>query len=178
MYTKILLIGLDPSSPVFSEPKFRDVDWYEIFGDRTILQPGDIIVKSTPDDNQTPPVTFAHSMPIKAGIGFRTSRIGMITNQFDEPIYTNVYFDFLGASYPGSSINKKLEKSLQIPTVRVVIFKRDNLFRLRTQLIETDSNLTITKDGVSVPYQRKWKVEEIQHTGNFMLLTLNDNLDA
>ncbi len=140
------------------------------------MEPGDLIIKSIDDSGQTPSVTFGHSMPNKAAMGFRSSRIGMITNTFDDPIYTNVYFDYLGAGYPGSSINKKLEKTMQIPGTRVIIFKRANLFRLRTQLIETDNNIMVKKDGTDTPYQRKWLIEDIQYTGNYMLLSLSENL--
>lgn len=167
---------MDPNSPNFSEPKLRDLDWYELFGDRTIIQPGDIFRK-TVDDGMTPIVTLAHWMPIKAAVGYRTTRLCNITNQIDDPIYTNVYFDFVGISFPGSSVNKKLEDSLRIPSTRVVLHKRDNIFRLRNYLIETDSNAQISIDGAApTQYQRKWKIEEIDYTGSLMVLTLSNAL--
>jgi hypothetical protein len=166
----------DPTTPQFSEPKFREVDWYEIFCDRKITKPGDIL-KRTEDDEMTPEVTIAHFMPNKACIGFRTARICNLLTTEDESLYENVYFDFLGTGYPGSAINKKLEKSMRIPSNRVVLYKRNNLIRLRTQLEEIDSTATITKDGVVGPYRRKWLVEEIDYTGNVMVLTISNNLD-
>lgn len=172
-----LVYRVDPSSAMFAEPKLRDVDWYEIFGDRDILQPGDILQKSTADGGQTPLVTFAHSMPIKAGVGFRSTRLCNITNQFDDVIYSNVYFDFMGVGFPGSSVNKKLEDSLRIPSTRIILFNRDNIFRLRTQIVEIDSPVMINKDGGDLTqFQRKWKVEEIDRTGNFCILTISSNL--
>lgn len=116
--------------------------------------------------------------PGKAAVGFRSSRRCNITNQYNEPIYTNVYFDFLGLGFPGSSINKRLEDSLRVPNTRIIIFKRNNLFRLRTQIVEIDSPVTINKDGGSpTQFQRIWMVEEIDQTGNFMVLTVRNNLD-
>lgn len=124
-----------------------------------------------------PPVTVLHYTAIGACVGFRSSRLCNITNQHDDPIYTNVYFDFLGAGYPGSSINRKLEDTMRIPSTRIVIFKRNNLFRLRTQIVEIDNNLTIKRDGVDVPFQRTWMVEEIDQSGNVQVLTISSNQD-
>lgn len=53
-------LRLDPNTSIFSEPKLREVDWYEIFGDRSLLKSGDIIRKTVADDGMTPEVTFGH----------------------------------------------------------------------------------------------------------------------
>lgn len=167
---------MDPASPQFSEPKYRDADWYEMFGDRNLLVPGDIFQKTTSDGGMTPIVTFAHYSPNKACVGFRTTRLCNLTNEINDVIYKNVYFDFLGVGFPGSTVNKRLEDSLKIPNTRVILFNRPNVFRLRTQLIEIDSTQTISKDGgAPIQFQRKWMVEEIDYTGNFMTLTLRSN---
>ncbi len=168
---------VSPSTGKYSEPRFKNVDWYTIAGDRSLPQPGDLFIKSVDDGGQTPVITYGTLFETKAFVGFRTARLGNLTNESDDIIYENVYFDFVGESYPGSSINRKLEDSLRIPSVRVMIWNRAGLFRLRTQLIETDSTQYITKDGgAPVQFQRKWQIGEIQRTGNFAMLTLQDSL--
>ena len=168
---------VSPSTGKYSEPKYRDVDWYTIAGDRSLPQPGDIFIKSVEDGGQTPVITYVTLFDNKAFVGFRTSRKGKLTNTKSETIYDNVYFDFLGIGFPGSSVNKKLEDSLRIPSTRVIIWNRDGVFRYRTQLIETDSTQYITKDGgAPTQFQRRWEISEIDHTGNFMILTLQDAL--
>lgn len=169
---------MDPSSPVNAEPKLKDIDWYELFGKRDILKSGDIFIKTEDDGGMTPPVTFLHYTASKAVMGFRTARICNITNEINNVIYKNVYFDYLGLSFPGSDINKRLESSLRIPNTRIVMFKRDNLFRLSTQIVEVDSTVLINKDGgTPTQFQRVWLVEQIEYTGNLMILTLRQNVD-
>lgn len=170
---------MDPSSPTFAEPKMRDIDWYEMFGNRSLLKPGDIFQKTVDDGGMTPVVTLLHWTASKAMMGFRTTRLCNITNEPGNNIYTNVYFDFVGLSFPGSSLNKKLEESLRIPSTRIAMFKRENIFRLRTQILEVDSAVTINKDGgAATQFQRTWLVEQIEYTGNIMVLTLKLNLDG
>lgn len=166
----------DPANPQFAEPRFREVEWYSVFGDRGIVLPGDILKKSD-DDGMTPVITLAHHMPLKEMVGFRTTRLGTLCNTVGDNLHTNVRFDFLGVGYPGAELNKKLETTMQIPSTRVIIYKRINLIRLRTQLIETDQTVTITKsDGTTAQFQRKWLVEEIDYTGNCMVLTISNNV--
>jgi hypothetical protein len=168
----------DPSTPVYAEPKFTNVDFFSIFGDRDILQSGDMFEKATPD-GMSSIITMSHFGPIKEMVGFRTTRIGKLCDTLDEIIYSPVYFDFLGTGYLATTLNRKIEDSTRIPSTRAIIYKRENIFRLRTQLIETDSSVMITNaDGDIVPYQRKWLIEEIDQSGNLMILNLSNNLSA
>jgi len=169
---------MNPASPMYSEPKYRDVEWYDIAGDRNIVLPGDLFIKSVPDGGMTPIVTMGTVMDNKNFTGYRTNRTCDILNSTNDIIYQNVYFEFIDIGYPGSSINKNLENSLRIPNNRLVIFNRDGIFRYRTQIVETDSTQSISKDGgTPIQFQRKWMVEEIDHTGNFMVLTVRNALE-
>ena len=133
------------------------------------------MLRRSTDDGMTPTITIGHVTPIKEMVGFRSTRIGKLQNAVDDVIYTNVYFDFMGDGFPGSSTNREIENSLDIPSTKVLLYKRENIFRLRTLLIETDSPLTITNaDGNSVQEERAWRIEEIDHSGNFMVLTLRE----
>lgn len=159
LYTR--KIRVDPTTNKFAEPPFTNVSYYDIFVKKSLLQPGDIIKKSV-SDGMAPAVTVSHFFDTKAITGFRTSRIGKIVNADDgEIVYDNVYFDFLGASYPGSSINSKLEESLRIPSVKVVMFNRPNVDKLTMKLVEKDST-----------FARMWVIEAIDYSGNTMVLTL------
>jgi hypothetical protein len=165
---------VDPVTGKFAEPRFQGVEYYDIFGPISLVQPGDILMKTTPDSRMTPAVTIEGFYPLKAVTGFRSSRTCNIMNSAtDTPVFTNVYFDFMGEGFPGSSINRNLEQSLKIPSTSVVLFRRDNISRLRMHLFETDIQRTTTlPDGTTQPFIRKWNIEEIDMTGNLMVLTL------
>lgn len=165
----------DPAGYKFAEPQFLGVSYYDVFGPESILLPGDILKRSS-SDGMTPAITVAHFMPVKAITGVRTSRIGKIMNSTgDTPVYTSVYFDFLGIGFPGSSINRNLEESLRIPSTRAVLYPRKGISRLRMHLVETDNDTFITQpDGSITTFQRKWMIEEIDFSGTQMVLTLRN----
>jgi hypothetical protein len=156
----------DPVGYRFSEPVFNGVENYDVFGDRSLVQTGDLLIKPV-SDNMTPPLTILHYMPIKAMIGFRSSKKGMITESRGDDgsydiVYNNIYFDLLGKGYPSGRISQAPDSEAQ-PTQHAVMYKRDNIDKLYMQLIEFDSS------GLEF---RKWLIEEIDFSGNLMVLTL------
>lgn len=167
----------DPTGNHFSEAKLKGVQEFEVFCDRHIIMPGDIIQKTVPD-GMTKPITISHFLHSQACIAVSTSRVGIITDQKEKIVYQPVYYSFLDISFPGSSINSKLEDSLRIPSNRIVIFNRDQIFRIGMQLIETDNvNQQIIRDGVPLQFERKWYIEAIDVSNNLMVLTVRNNLD-
>lgn len=163
---------VEASGTPYAEPKFPGVAYYDVFGNRSLVQPGDILIKSV-SDGITPPVTIESIMPIKALVGFRSSRTCDITNEYGDVVYSNVYYDVLGPEFPGSSLNENLELSLKIPGNKVVLYKRLNINKPRMHLIETDDNTTETlPDGSVVNVQIKWSIESFTFSGNLMILSI------
>lgn len=162
----------------FAEPRFEGVGYYDLFGPRNLIQTGDILMRSTPD-GMTPPVTVATFMPIKTTTGFRTSRIcSIVDSAAEEPasvIYSNVYFDWLGQGFPGTTLNRGLLDSLPVPSQRVVIYARPNITRLRSHLVETDLNIQVPQpDGSTRPFQRTWIIDEVDYSAPLLVLTLRN----
>jgi hypothetical protein len=121
----------------------------------------------------TPPLTIAHYMPMKALTAFRTGRICDITNEVGSTVYHDVYYEYLGTGFPGSAINHKLEQSLKIPSIKVVLFNRVNLITLRMLLIETDNTATyVDADGNTQTFQRRWVIDQIDTIKPITVLTL------
>lgn len=173
-----VMFRCDPTTGRFAEPRWEGLMYYDIFGQRRLLQPGDILVKTVPD-SMTPPVTILGYYPLKTTSGFRTARqCTIIDSKAEAPnsiLYSNVSFDWLGQGFPGSTLNRGLMDSLEIPAQRACMFTRPNITRQRTHLVETDLNINVTQpDGSVTPYQRTWIVDEIDFTGNLMVLTLRN----
>ena len=160
----------DPVGNIFAEPKYNAVQYYDIFGPK-VLEAGDILIQA---EGLAPALTISHIQPLKSVVGFRTSRIGKITNSAnDSAVFTQVYFEFLGIGYPGNPIDRRLEDSLRIPNTRVVIYDRPTITRLNMHLIETDLGVSVdTPEGSTQDYQRKWTIQEIDRSPNLMILTV------
>ncbi len=169
----------DPVGYKFAEPLYQGAQYYDIFGPKSLIQTGDILIKSTPD-GMTPAITVSTIFPMKAVTGFRSNRICKIMNSVkeadgtdSEPIYENVYFEFLAQMYPGTAINRAFEDSLKIPNTKAVLYPRENIVRQRMHLVETDIDYESTlPDGSLRRYERKWLIDTIEWSGPMMILTL------
>ena len=167
----------DPATLKLVEPRLLGVLSYDVFGPRDIIQSGDILMRSTPD-HMTPPITIATYFPVKSMIGFRSSLTCDIEYAIDTEdktslLYSNVYFEFLGESYPGLGVNKILLDSLKMPEIKAVMFDRPNIKLFRTHLVQKFPGFTYTNpEGKVVPYTRRYSVETIDATGPYMVLTL------
>lgn len=167
----------DPVTGRFAEPRFEGVGYYDVFGPRQLLLPGDLLSKTVPD-GMTPVMTFVHYMNVKTTTAVRTSRICSIVDAKGDPngvLYNNVYFDWLGQGFPATNLNRGLQDSTPVPTQRAVIYTRPNVRRMRSHLIETDNNIQVTQpDGSVTPFQRTWIIDEVDYSGPLMVLTLRN----
>lgn len=148
-------------------PRFTNAEYYAIFGDRTKFLPGDIIFPTDPNSS-TPPVTVIHYSPLEECIGVRTSRIGKITEAIDDTVYENVYFDWIGVGYPGSSYGEQLAGSLGIPTKKALLYTRTNIQPHSNpdeiqgmRLIETDGTVEV-----------RWRVKLVDQIGPLTQFTV------
>lgn len=148
-------------------PRFTNGEYFALFGDRSKFQPGDLIF---PQDgtSSTPKMTVIQYSPLEEAIAIRTSRICKLTRAIDDPIYENVYFDWIGQGYPGSSYGEQLAGALGIPTKKAILYTREgiqpqnNTYDIQgIRLIETDGDVQI-----------RWKVKLVDQIGNLTQLTV------
>lgn len=159
---------VEPSQDRFGEPKFKNVDFYSIFGDRALIQPGDIL-QQVDEDGTARYVTVLHFGTLQEAIGIRTGSIAKITEDTGTDVYTSVYYDSIGVSFPGSALEEAMAGSLKIPNKRFCLFKRDNISTNKShpvgmRLIETDGTV-----------ERRWTIQQTDGAGNLIVLTVEED---
>lgn len=160
----------EKTGPRLGQPGYSGVEYYAIFGNRNLFSPGDLLVplEST---SSTPIVTVLSYSPLEECVGFRTSRLGEIRNG-TTVIYSNVYFDFISSSaFPGAQLNREVESSLEIPSKKITIYKR-NLATLTRQ----DEGLLFVE--MDTDEKKRWKIEQIDDVGNMSVLIVKEALDV
>lgn len=160
----------------FAEPYIPNNSLYDIFGNRSLLQPGDMLVRGnlTAPELTFPAVTISHLHDQRALEGFRTARRCHIVNSYNaddntyDYVHKNVYFDMLGTSFPhGQLVDNYAKSGESIPSQKAILFNRPAIDKEGMQLIETDYS--------GVPNGNKWIVEQIDIFGPFMVLSLDAN---
>lgn len=148
-------------------PRFTHAEYYALFGDRGKFQPGDLLIP-TNSQSSTPIMTVVNYSPMEEAIAVMTSRICKLTKSIDDIVYDNVYFDWIGTGYPGSSYGEQLAGALGIPTKKALLFTRQgiqpqmNEYEIQgMRLIESDGDVDI-----------RWKVKLVDQIGNLTQLTV------
>ena len=160
----------------FAEPYLSNNSIYDIYGNRNVVQPGDIIIRGdvTSPTITYPAVTVSHIHDQRAMEGFRTARRCHIVNSYNEGdgtydyVHKNVYFDMMGLNIPHGELTTNYAKDGQeIPSQRAIIFDRPLVNQEGMQLVETDYS--------GVPNGNRWFIEQIDLFGPFRVLTINAN---
>ncbi len=160
----------------FAEPYLSNNSIYDIYGNRDLIQPGDLIVRGALSSPLLtyPAVTVSHMHDMRAMEGFRTARRCHIVNSYNEEdnvynyVFQNVYFDMMGVNIPHGELTTNYAKDGQeIPSQRAIIFNRPLVNQEGMQLIETNYS--------GVPNGNRWFIEQIDIFGPFMVLTINAN---
>lgn len=151
---------VERTGPNFAISGYIGAEYYAVFGDRKLFQPGDMIFSST----STPPVTVLNYSPIEECVAIKTEHKGKIMNG-EELIYNNIYFDFIGVGYPGSELDREMRASLDIPSVRVIMHSR----QLQTSLRNAEGLMLVQTDGIE---NLRWMIRQIDQSGDLYVLHL------
>lgn len=163
-------IKVEPTNAKLTQARFLNADYYAVFGNRALFQPGDLIVPLGPMSN-TPPVTIVSYSPNEECTGIRSQRVGSIYQNMDYPaVYTSVRFDFVGEGFPGSSLEQNLSGALSIPTKKAVLWARPNL-RPEDNTSDIVGMRLVEEDG-SNPIA--WIIKQIDLIGPLAFLTLEE----
>lgn len=170
----------DTTSSKFAEPDLSDIPYYDIFGNRQIVQSGDILIRVN-STLVTPAITIASLYPQESMVGFRSSKRCRIYNYFNQEdeteglVYDNVYFDYLDSAYPGTSLDREIAGSLKLASTKAVLYRRENIDKAQMHLVEIDADKTVTlPDGTVIPFRRKWIIENYTTSGPFTVVSLRE----
>lgn len=126
----------------FLEPAFPGVTGFELFGDRQFVRSGDVLVPVS-----GPTITVLHGESevgtLDPLMGLMTDRVCSITEDRDTVLYTNVRYQWVGPSFPGSGLNEALEDSLKLAKRKVAMYVREGNsapIRVGMRLLETDND--------------------------------------
>lgn len=166
--TSPILYKVEKTGTSLPQPKGPAMEAYAVFGDRNKIRCGDVLIPLESTLN-TPVVTVLNISPVEECNGFRTDRLGEIRNG-EEVIFSNVYFDFApGSAFPGRPLLDNLQDSLNIPDIKVNMFKRDLSTSTRNleglMLVEMDTNA-----------EYRWRIKAMSLTGSLMQLVLEEDL--
>lgn len=169
------------AGPRFAQRSFTNVAYVAIFGNRNLIQAGDVIVP-TESGSSTPALTVLNISPIEEAVGFFTERIGKITLNTTDPtkdIYTNIRYQWVsGSGFPGSAFTDQLRASLAVPIQKVVLYSRDNISPENVDY-EVQGMYFVETDGSFSPdaneTQRRWIIKLVEKVGNLTQLTLEQD---
>lgn len=148
---------------------FPNVALYTIFGDRSKFQTGDII-QPNGSGSTTPPVTVLSYSPLEECIGFSTSRLGRLCSDLNTDLFLNVYFDWVSAGFPASTLPENLAGALGIPSKKAVLFSRPGF--LPQNLQDSHGYRLVEVDGTR---EVRWVIKLIDVIGSLTQLTLEED---
>ena len=148
-----------------AQPTYTNLELYAVFGDRSLIQAGDVLIPLDPKST-TPIVTLVNISDQEECLGFRTNRIGAIRNGTKD-LFTNVRFDFVGEGFPASPLEREIKTSLEIPTKKINIFTRDLDKNNLNEVYDNEGLLFIETD---IEEQTRWRIETVDEIGNLMVL--------
>jgi hypothetical protein len=163
-------LKVTPGGDKFAIPRFLNVNYFTIVGDRTKFRPGDIIVPANPLSS-TPPITILNYDDALPCIGFRTSRKCSVDMQVGTHVYTNLYFDFLSYTTPESGIIDGLAGALDIPNKKIVCWTRRGYQPQHQPTYEVNEGMRIVEsDGTAAI---TYVVKAISQIGNITIFTVD-----
>lgn len=150
-----------------TQPALSGTENYALFGDLDLIQPGDLLI-SQDSTSSTPISTFVSVSPVTEAVSIRMNRTGAIYNGQDA-LYTNIKFEFLtGTTFPGSPLERELNASLAVPSLKAVMWERDLVSDTH------DSTGLIFKETDASPNVR-WQIKEIEVISPLIILVLGED---
>lgn len=145
-----------------------EVEEYRISGDFNAIQLGDVIEPQAENGwtSTTPKITVLAMAPNHGTFGFKTDRIGKISNGSTD-IYTNILFSFIPDSdYIGKPLNREIAASLGIQSTEIAIYSRP---QLESSLRDSEGLLFTVTDG---PFDDQFRIVHASTFGNLVVLNI------
>ena len=144
----------------YAEPSVAGGNFYSIYGQYTIMGPGQVLIPADPNQNI---VTVEQLFDHKVCIGFETNLTATIAMRGDgyKPVYQNVRFAFIN----DNSLTTALNQALSSPGTRLakaLIFARTGI-TTKMWFIQTDD-----QSGLPV----RWTIQSYTQHKNLLVLNL------
>lgn len=158
---------IEKSGPILAQPGLYNIEYYSIFGDFTLLNPGDVLIP-TDSDSSTPVTTFLSKSPGEEAKSFRTNRLcKLITNYSPESgaeqvVYSNVRFEFLPTGFPSNQFADLVLGRGVTPTMSVIMYKLPNMQQINVITHDILGMRLIHTGGVQEVVYTIKLVEEIE----------------
>jgi hypothetical protein len=150
------LFFVEPTNDKVAIDKSRDGELYIVVGDVTSYQAGDLLY--LPNSNDIPNVTIISNPFEQEQLAVKANKLGSIMDG-GQPIYTNIYFDFLITSSAGGNNDPEITTSLNKPSRKVIMY-------LRPGIVE---GMNFTDDQGNI-----WQISLVDYRFNTVILTLEE----
>lgn len=107
---------VEPAGPNWTEDRIPDLEYFEICGDPSTFELGDVISGA----NAIPKVTVCGKADGQEFLGFKTDKVGTIDNI--ELSYENLPFDYMNSTSAGPDEYFNEVSSLNVSTRRIVMW--------------------------------------------------------
>lgn len=165
---------LDTRAQQFAEPALQGGMYYDIFLNRTLVKPGDILVPTgfSPTASSTPTtsiVTIGSITGLKPCVGVLSDAIGHIADDVNTVLYNNVRWQWASPGQPKAGLHRELEASMPFDRRKCVMYRRQNI----------GLPIPITKQMRLVEYidgtEYRWRIVDILSLGNYTTMQLEDD---
>ena len=102
-------------------------DYFQIYGQRSLFRRGDVFVPTNIDDDESPILTISHKGRKKDCLAFRTNRLCSLGKGKNNIKFSNVRFDFYGASTATAPPIPDMEGSLEHGQQRAILWSREGI---------------------------------------------------
>lgn len=166
-------VRFDTRAAQWAEPFLSEGMYYDLFLNRKIVQPGDILVPvpltyTASSWFQHPIITVESISAVKPCVGLLTDHIGEIRDgpKQSRTLYTNVRWQWAAIGQPKrGALNKNpIEDLFPFDRRKAIMFRRQGI-GLPTPL-KIDMQLVEKIDGIEV----RWRIIDIMSTGSFTIL--------
>jgi hypothetical protein len=168
-------VRYDPGNK-FAEPPIQQGFYYDLFLDRKLVLPGDLLVPTgySPSSVMSPVpwqpcFTILQYSDQKACVGLLTDHLGVITFDVETPVYSNVRFSWGREATPKPGRNRLIEDSMPFPRQTVIMYRRQGIGQ--PTALQKGMRLVETLDGL----QHYYMILEVHSTGNQTVLTLEED---
>jgi hypothetical protein len=160
-----ILLKVETAGTRFADPRYPIIQYYSVFGDRALFQPGDILkTNEARTTSTTPPVTVIQYSPVEECMAVRTSRVADIGISTGNIIAHNVYYDFEYVSEAQTGFQGSFSGSFDRPIRKICMFTRPQLLE-QLQTYDIQGLRLIETDGVT---QTRWVIKALAPITNII----------
>lgn len=114
---------VEPAGPNWTEDRIPDVEYFEVCGDPSLFQLGDVLSGAP----QIPRVTVSSKADGQEILAIKTDKPCRLEDYTQDFSATNLWFDYMNSTSAGPDEFRQEPDSLNVPVRRVVMFNLDDV---------------------------------------------------